>query len=776
MHDRRTGTGRTGTRTCIRTGTSTGRGTDSGRGTGARRGTRTAVTAGALLLLLGTTGSPGAAAAPTYAVKLQVTHAPVTPQIRVWDRTTWKAYDVPVADGTDGGTATLPTGSYLTLAAATDWGSEARFLARTFTVGSAATTVTLDADLAEPAGITVDDTTAARTTADVSFTLPDGQQVAFDGNWGPKVYVTPIALPGLSLDLHDVLTKKGSGPNRPSPYRYDLVHRFHDGSPATPVVSVLTADLARRTTSVRAQGAGLSANLWTAARTPEDQSGVYQAAPVPVGGSFTQYLTPGTTLDRYLEYGSHSLDLPGLDLPKGDGGSEYVGRAPFTTKHSQFPSSGYAGGKFTLGETAPLSDAYGNEGRDTAGQTVYQVTGDASVLGTSGALNPYDTYTVAAGSHTVYKISHTVTRAGAQSRLTSRVSTDWTFPRTALPGAGAGSGELPVLDPKLSVAGLDSRGRTAAGTVTVTASLVPRTAGTVPTLTKVEYSTDDGASWKTAGTTGSVAVAVPAGAAFVSLRVTGKDDKGGTVVQTVLRAFGGPAAETALKIGATAVTGVSVNGGSSLVPNLTGLRTYSVAFTATDPSGISAAGLYLYHGGYDKPDGIIPIPPADCAKHGGSSTTYDCTADFNLSGRGHLGLTKLAGTWSVAGWALAGDHKSLYSGPVTGTALIKRSSSMTADATPEPVTAGGTLTVTGTLTGSAWEYGAATALTGRTVQLQFRKAGTTAWTTVGTGTTDAAGKAVVTHTATATGAWRFTYPGSTGTAPCTSPTDTVTVH
>ncbi|MFJ7156178.1 hypothetical protein ACIQUQ_14680 [Streptomyces sp. NPDC101118] len=749
------------------------------------RRTRAAAVLGGAALLLGGVGVPQAGAAPTagYPVKIQLTHVDhVAPEIRVWDRATWKAYEVTVPEGEDFGTAELPSGNYLTIGNHGGYdasGTQARFLPKTFSVGTAATTVTLDANLAQPAAVTVDEPTAARVVADAWYTLPNGEAAFFANGSGATVYAAPVTLPGLTLNLHDVRQKRGSGPNRPSPYRYDLLHRFTGGTPSSPVVSVPTAGLAKKRTTVRAQGAGLSATVWTAAVADAEKglSGTYLPAAVPLGTAYTHYLTPGASFDRYLEYGPHALGMPGMTLPAGDAGSEYFGRAPFTSYASQFPASQYAGGKFSLNEPASLSDAYGNEGLDSGGGTTWRVTGDGgALLGASGVLSPYDTYTVAAGGHSTYRITHTVTRSGAHSRLSPRVATEWTFPGSAL----TASAPLPVTDPRLTVSGLDGRNRVAAGPVTVGATLVPRTDGTTATLTGIESSTNDGATWTAApltasGATGSATVAVPAGAAFVSLRITGTDSAGGALRQTITRAFGGPAPQTGLKLGTTTIGTAVVNEGKTLVPTLTGLGGYSAAFTASDPSGIASAGVYLYHGPYDKPDGIVHVTaPADCVKRAGS-TTWDCTAGFDLSGRNHLGLNKLAGTWSVAAWALAADGKGLFSGPVAGTATIKRASFLTANATPEPVTAGAKVTVKGTLTGSAWEYGAATALPSQKVDLQFRKSGSTTWTTVGSGTTDAGGAVTVSATATVDGGWRFKYAGTSTSASKSSSTDYVDV-
>lgn len=95
---------------------------------------------------------------------------------------------------------------------------------------------------------------------------------------------------------------------------------------------------------------------------------------------------------------------------------------------------------------------------------------------------------------------------------------------------------------------------------------------------------------------------------------------------------------------------------------------------------------------------------------------------------------------------------------------------------PEPVAAGGKIALAGRLerySGGKW-----IAYSGKTVQLEFMAAGTTAYVPVVTRTTDKKGSFATSSatTATAAGTWRMTFSGSDTRAAAVSSTDTVALR
>jgi hypothetical protein len=95
---------------------------------------------------------------------------------------------------------------------------------------------------------------------------------------------------------------------------------------------------------------------------------------------------------------------------------------------------------------------------------------------------------------------------------------------------------------------------------------------------------------------------------------------------------------------------------------------------------------------------------------------------------------------------------------------VKRYAKLTTDASPEPVSKGATLTVTGKLSRANWDDNAYHGYTNQSVKLQFRKAGTSTYTTVKTVTTSSTGTLRTTVAASTDGYWRYAFAGTTTTA------------
>ncbi|MEU0949978.1 hypothetical protein ABZ379_46090 [Streptomyces canus] len=132
----------------------------------------------------------------------------------------------------------------------------------------------------------------------------------------------------------------------------------------------------------------------------------------------------------------------------------------------------------------------------------------------------------------------------------------------------------------------------------------------------------------------------------------------------------------------------------------------------------------------------------------------------------------LAGTWNVL--AEAQDASDDWTDTdVAATAQVQRSANVTVNASPEPVKAGRTITVTGKLTRANWESGTYTGYQDRPVQLQFRKKGSTTYPTLKTITSGSNG--TLTTTTKAGGYFRFVFAGTPTTGPATATGDYVDV-
>jgi hypothetical protein len=232
---------------------------------------------------------------------------------------------------------------------------------------------------------------------------------------------------------------------------------------------------------------------------------------------------------------------------------------------------------------------------------------------------------------------------------------------------------------------------------------------------------------------------------------------------TALGGFTGPSAHADEVVGDIQITDVSVNGDKNIVVALAD-KTVTVSVTATDPSGIWDADFYLWRGSDpDNPDSYITpnedTTPADCVA--ASATTSTCSKTFTFEPDWWL-TSADAGTWKVGVMAWANDDSRIVRDAYTTTRL-QRHSQLTVNAGPEPATKGGTLTVTGKLSRANWDTLDYRGYTNQPVRLQFRKAGSTTYTTVKTVYTSSTGSLKTTATAAEDGYWRWDFAGTSTT-------------
>ncbi|MFG2952133.1 hypothetical protein ACGF5O_00195 [Streptomyces sp. NPDC048291] len=227
----------------------------------------------------------------------------------------------------------------------------------------------------------------------------------------------------------------------------------------------------------------------------------------------------------------------------------------------------------------------------------------------------------------------------------------------------------------------------------------------------------------------------------------------------------------------TVFTHVVVDGGKDIVLGLTTKKTVTITWTATDPDGVAASWAYLWHGpNTDDADGILPLypPPGTCTVSAADPTTSTCRASFAVDAARDLDHNALAGTWKVL--AGAQDRTDDWTEiDAAGTARVERLGKVTVNASPEPVKKGRTVTVTGRLTRANWESGGYTGYQGQSVKLQFRKKGSSTYTTLKTVTSGGAGALRTTTEAKTDGYFRFVFAGTATTGPATAAGDFVDV-
>ncbi|MEU1407554.1 calcium-binding protein [Streptomyces sp. NPDC005728] len=229
------------------------------------------------------------------------------------------------------------------------------------------------------------------------------------------------------------------------------------------------------------------------------------------------------------------------------------------------------------------------------------------------------------------------------------------------------------------------------------------------------------------------------------------------------------AASPAAKVdGDIQVTKVTVNGNKDVVVGKSP-KSFNVYVTVTDPSGIDhdqyGVDVALWHGtdleGGDF-DGFLwnENGAESCDYWSATAATCKFTIAANPGEFDGLWDSSLNGKWNVKVDAFANDGDS-YSDDFYKNHWIKRASSFSGfNASPEPVSKGKTITVTGTLNRVSWTYDKYYGYGSQPVQLQFKKAGSSTYSTVKTVTSNSSGYLKTTVTASADGTWRFHYAGN----------------
>ncbi|WP_128379717.1 calcium-binding protein [Streptomyces cavernae] len=224
--------------------------------------------------------------------------------------------------------------------------------------------------------------------------------------------------------------------------------------------------------------------------------------------------------------------------------------------------------------------------------------------------------------------------------------------------------------------------------------------------------------------------------------------------------------------GDTTIVDVNVNGGRDIAVGTTNTVTIKGSVTVTDPDGMAFARWVLWHGSdYFEPEAYSLQAGRTCTDI--DATTIKCAITATIDPQDLPG-NSVAGKWYVAVDAYDEGNGGIAVNAYT-TVHVKRYSRLSVNASPEPVTRGKTITVTGRLTRADWETFDYRAYPNQPVKLQFRKAGASTFSTVKTVYTNSYGNLKTTVTASTDGYWRYFFPGTTTTAPVKATSDFVDV-
>ncbi|MER5433135.1 hypothetical protein [Streptomyces sp. NPDC002588] len=254
-----------------------------------------------------------------------------------------------------------------------------------------------------------------------------------------------------------------------------------------------------------------------------------------------------------------------------------------------------------------------------------------------------------------------------------------------------------------------------------------------------------------------------------------------------LSALAVPAAQAAPAATTYTFSSVKVNSGKPIVVGPTAKVTVSASYTVTgsatlDPdTTISIPVLYrgttLSENTPDK-DVLAGDEPSTCTA--ASATVLKCTAKIQLRPKStdeeFADLTNAqAGNWKIGAAVFSvGDEDPVIKSNL-GTAKVQRKATLTANAAPEPVKKGKTITVTGKLARANWDTNKNAGYASQSVKLQFRKKGSSTYTTVKTIKSSSTGTLKTTVKASADGYFRYVFAGTTTTSPVTSAGDFVDV-
>ncbi|MEB3962007.1 calcium-binding protein [Streptomyces kunmingensis] len=231
------------------------------------------------------------------------------------------------------------------------------------------------------------------------------------------------------------------------------------------------------------------------------------------------------------------------------------------------------------------------------------------------------------------------------------------------------------------------------------------------------------------------------------------------------------------------ITKVTVNGGKDVVVGGTQKKQFNVYVTATNPAGIHGVQAFLWHGtdlyddeyGYDGfifPDSTEPS--TDCERW--SDTTATCKVVLTADPKTNIYDSALNGKWNVYAAAYEDADNGLEWSQYQNHWVKRAAQIKSFNAAPEPVTKGKPITVTGNLSMISWTYLKYYGYGSQNVQLQFKKAGSSTYSTVKTVKTSSSGALKTTVNATVDGTWRYYYPGNSIASTATSSADYVDVR
>ncbi|MGW3242055.1 calcium-binding protein [Streptomyces sp. NPDC001070] len=200
------------------------------------------------------------------------------------------------------------------------------------------------------------------------------------------------------------------------------------------------------------------------------------------------------------------------------------------------------------------------------------------------------------------------------------------------------------------------------------------------------------------------------------------------------------------------------------------MNRHCYTISGTDSSGLAYGGAFPWRGTLDAPTGAAGFGETE------TCTATACTFGATVSPKLDELPSSQAGTWNVLAELDGKDADSVRELDKATTIKVLRASHLTVNASPEPVKKGKTITVTGTLTRANWDTLKYGGYGSQYVKLQFRKKGSTTYTTVKTIKSSSTGALKTTVTASTDGYWRFAFGTNATTGGAAASADYVDVQ
>ncbi|MET9395629.1 S8 family serine peptidase [Streptomyces sp. NPDC006624] len=456
------------------------------------------------------------------------------------------------SDGTV--TLRLPAGSYtLDTTITTTNGEEITgldWLAQPLLTLNRDTTVNLDARKARPVAVTVPDTKAVQKSAVMGYTLQKDSMWYDQSHWLTSFKGFRTAHLGAKLPGSQVRAGASAvwqAPGKGSVHTHYRMVWSRTGSMFNGLAQkVTTGQLAKVTVGL---GSALTGRTGTLNVTPESAGGPYLGSVAfdqSLPGTSVEYLG-GTGARWSLYFGSYTSEqrdevtyyAPVRTYSPGKSYSERFDTA-VTGPSLRGAYSGIRRDGDTLTAQIPLfadgRDHQGDVALGTARTVLYR--GGTKIWESKSA--PYGEGIPVPAARAGYKLTTDVHRAMGTAATSTRVTAVWTFTsqRPARPGEERVNASVVRFTPDLGLTSTARKG----SSVKVPFTVQGAAAGKGLKKITVQVSSDNGRTWKSVKVTTTssgryVTVKSPSKAGAVSLRVLLTDTKGGTLTQTVHRAY-----------------------------------------------------------------------------------------------------------------------------------------------------------------------------------------------------------------------------------------------